>query len=101
MLAFETFLILLPALLFGYAYVLYPAILWIASRRSKPLPHPADPANWPSVTVSVPVYNEIKQIRGLLDSLTSLDYPRERLQILVISDCSSDGTDEVAREYAS
>ena len=46
-------------------------------------------------------YNEETQIRELIKSLLSLDYPREKLQILVVSDASSDGTDEIVKEYAT
>lgn len=101
MLPYEIPIVLSPAILFGYAYGAYPAILWLAS-RAKPAPvTPPDPAEWPSITISVPVYNEARQIRELLESLVALDYPRDRIQILIISDCSNDGTDEIVREYAS
>ena len=43
-----------PLLLFGYAYVAYPAMLWLVSRGSPKLVMPADPAVWPLVTISVP-----------------------------------------------
>jgi cellulose synthase/poly-beta-1,6-N-acetylglucosamine synthase-like glycosyltransferase len=46
------------------------------------------------------VYNAVLSIGGTLDSLLALDYPRDRLQILVISDASTDGTDDVVRAFA-
>ena len=48
----------------------------------------------------VPAYNEVHAIRRTLDSLLAIDYPADRRQILVVSDASSDGTDDVVREYA-
>ena len=54
---------------------------------------------WPTVSISVPAYNEESQIRDLIKSLLALDYPRDRLQMLVVSDASSDRTDEIVREY--
>lgn len=54
----------------------------------------------PLVSITVPVYNEEAQIRGLLESLLALDYPRERRQILIVSDASTDRTDEIVSEYA-
>jgi glycosyltransferase involved in cell wall biosynthesis len=52
------------------------------------------------VTVTVPVYNAVHGIRTALERLLELDYPRDRLQLLVLSDASSDGTDDVVREFA-
>jgi cellulose synthase/poly-beta-1,6-N-acetylglucosamine synthase-like glycosyltransferase len=52
------------------------------------------------VTLTVPVYNEASSIRRKLDELLSLDYPKEKLQILVISDASVDATEEIVASYA-
>lgn len=93
-------LALLPVAILGYAYFAYPAVLWFLTRFRPSQPRRADPPTWPAVSISLPVYNEAKQIRALVDSLLAIDYPRELLQILIISDCSSDGTDEIVREYA-
>jgi cellulose synthase/poly-beta-1,6-N-acetylglucosamine synthase-like glycosyltransferase len=48
----------------------------------------------------VPAYNEEASIRGTIESLLALDYPRERCQIVIISDASTDRTDEIVSEYA-
>jgi len=53
------------------------------------------------VTVTVPVYNNVATIRGTLERVLQLDYPRDRLQFLVLSDASTDGTDAVVREFAA
>ena len=53
---------------------------------------------WPSVTITVPAYNAERSIRATLESLLELDYPRDRLQILVLSDASTDGTDAIVDE---
>jgi len=52
------------------------------------------------VTVVLPVYNEVRVIARTLDSLLAIDYPRDRFSVLVVSDASTDGTDDVVREYA-
>ena len=87
---------------FAYTYVGYPAMLWLVGRfRSKPLPEELGSGEeWPRVSITVPMYNEEAQARGLVESLLDLDYPRDRLQILVVSDASSDATDEIVRGYA-
>jgi cellulose synthase/poly-beta-1,6-N-acetylglucosamine synthase-like glycosyltransferase len=51
-----------------------------------------DPDAEPSVTVIVAAYNEEAVIERRLDNLLALDYPAERLEIVVASDASSDGT---------
>jgi len=84
-----------------YTLAGYPAVLGLLrlGRRPRHLPRPSDVDAWPTVTISLPVYNEAHQIRDTLEHLVSLDYPRDRLQILVISDCSSDGTDEIVETF--
>ncbi|HEX6750625.1 MAG TPA: glycosyltransferase [Longimicrobium sp.] len=90
----------LPLALAVYAYALYPlALRTIAIVRPAP-PPPADPAEWPLLSVSLPAYNEEAQLPGALDALLACDYPRERLQVLVISDASTDGTDALVEGYA-
>lgn len=93
-------LIALPIALGLYAYVSYPIILrLLAAGRPAPGP-PADPPEWPFISISLPAYNEEKSIRGTLEALLGLDYPADRRQILVISDASTDGTDAIVREFA-
>lgn len=86
--------------LIGYAYIGYPALLQFASLfRPRPAPR-REPAEWPMLTITVPAYNEAAVIRGKLERVLSFDYPKDRLQILVVSDASTDGTDDIVREFA-
>jgi cellulose synthase/poly-beta-1,6-N-acetylglucosamine synthase-like glycosyltransferase len=88
-----------PVVIAVYAYVCYPLILWMAaSVRSRPR-RTWSSTQWPTVTITVPVYNAAASIAGTLESLLAIDYPRDRLQILVISDASTDGTDDVVRTF--
>ncbi|MGQ0714525.1 MAG: glycosyltransferase [Gemmatimonadaceae bacterium] len=94
-----------PALLFTYAYVAYPALLRILAPRAPSLPlgeHSAndDADSWPHITVTVPAYNEEQRIASALDAILASDYPADRRQMLVISDASTDRTDEIVRSYA-
>ena len=89
-----------------YTYALYPGllrvyegllrVLGVGKARLGPI---ADPDVWPTVSVSLPAYNEEHQIAETLESLLSVDYPRDRLQILVVSDGSTDRTDDILRAY--
>jgi cellulose synthase/poly-beta-1,6-N-acetylglucosamine synthase-like glycosyltransferase len=93
-------LIAIPLMLAFYAYIGYPLILWIVA-RSRPQTAAPSASALPSVSVVVPAYNEEKQIAGAIDALLAQDYPKELLQILILSDASTDRTDEIVRGYAS
>jgi cellulose synthase/poly-beta-1,6-N-acetylglucosamine synthase-like glycosyltransferase len=88
-----------PLAIGAYAYAIYPALLWVLTRRRTARAAAGDDFRWPSVTVTVPVYNSAAGIEHTLTRLLDLDYPRDRLQILVLSDASTDGTDDVVRRF--
>ena len=52
------------------------------------------------VTVLITAYNEESDIRAKLENTLQIDYPKEKLEILVASDCSTDKTDEIVKEFA-
>lgn len=83
----------------GYAYVGYPVLLFIVSSlRARPVAR----AEWtPAVSVIITAYNEERDLREKLENTLALDYPQEKLEVIVASDCSTDGTDEIAREFAT
>lgn len=93
-------LIALPAGMFVYAYIVYPLLLHLLSIGRRGQAMSARPfTQLPTVTITIPAYNEARRLRRKLDELLQLDYPAERRHILVISDASTDATDEIAREY--
>jgi len=95
-------LIALAAGLCLYTYLGYPAVLMLLSslRRSRdPRPSPP-PGPLPRISIVLPVYNEAGVIAGTLERLLALDYPSALRQILVISDASTDGTDEIVSRFA-
>lgn len=83
-----------------HAYLLYPCSLLL--RRPRPVaPESArDPDVWPTLTLLISAYNEERTLRSKLENVATLDYPRDRLRILVVSDGSTDGTDAIARAFA-
>ena len=90
------------ALAFGvYTYVGYPLLLGLAGLFRRGRAPAASPAEWPPISIVLPVYNEAAVLRQTLENLLRLDYPADRRQILVVSDASTDETDAIAREYAS
>jgi cellulose synthase/poly-beta-1,6-N-acetylglucosamine synthase-like glycosyltransferase len=100
MFALAAALAVAPLVIALYAYVGYPALLWSVTRvRRRQIPTTAT-GPWPTVTVTVPVFNAVSSIRATLEGLVGLEYPRDKLQLLVLSDASTDGTDTVVREFA-
>jgi glycosyltransferase involved in cell wall biosynthesis len=81
----------------AYAYVGYPLLLLliglVRSRSVRKAPIQ------PSVSFIITVYNEERRIREKLQNTLRFEYPRERLEIVVASDCSSDATDDIVRSF--
>ena len=80
-------------------YVGYPLLI---GRLAVLSPRKLNPsAELPSVTVLVAAHQEVEVMRDKLDNFLTLDYPADRLGMVVVSDGSTDGTDEVVREFES
>ena len=82
-----------------YTYVGYPALVWLVSRLSPRAVRRAGVE--PTVSVVITAYNEERDLAAKLENTLALDYPAEKLEVIVASDCSTDRTDEIARSYAS
>jgi cellulose synthase/poly-beta-1,6-N-acetylglucosamine synthase-like glycosyltransferase len=81
-----------------YTYAGYPLMLVVMSSLG---PRLVRRAEWtPSVTVIITAYNEEQDIAVKLENTLALDYPKESLEIIVASDCSTDRTDEIVCEFA-
>lgn len=82
----------------SYVYVGYPLLAWLVGRL---FPKPVRTgALEPTVTVLITAFNEASSIRGKIENTLKLDYPADKLDILVASDGSTDGTDDIVREFA-
>ncbi len=81
------------AFLIFYTYLLYPTALWLLTfwRKAAPLD---DAAQQPSVSLVLAAYNEIAVIGDKLENALGLAFPADHLEIIAVSDCSEDGTDE-------
>ena len=88
----------LAASFVGYSYLGYPVWLWLRSRWS-PRPVRRSSAT-PSVSAVMVVRNEEAIIARKLDNLLTLDYPHDKLDVVVVSDGSSDGTAAILAGYA-
>ena len=54
----------------------------------------------PSVSILIPAHNEERVIRRILKRVTELTYPRDKLQVIVIDDASTDDTGRIAEQYS-
>lgn len=57
--------------------------------------------NYPGVTVIIPCYNEGETIRATIESLLDLDYPKEKLELIIVDDGSKDNTWQIIKEFES
>ena len=58
-------------------------------------------ADWPAVSVLVPAHNEEIVLAGTIESLLHLDYPRDRLEVIIVDDSSTDRTRRVVEHMMS
>jgi cellulose synthase/poly-beta-1,6-N-acetylglucosamine synthase-like glycosyltransferase len=84
--------------LVAYTYIGYPLVLWALAkigardvRKDK---------IYPSVSVIIAARNEVDKIREKIDNTLTLDYSPSLLEVIVASDASDDGTDNIVKEYA-
>ncbi len=90
-------LFLVSACLVIFAYAGYPICMYI---RAKFWPLPVRRADiFPKVTIVLAVRNEADTLLKKLRNLATLDYPPDRLEIIVVSDGSTDGTNRILREW--
>jgi cellulose synthase/poly-beta-1,6-N-acetylglucosamine synthase-like glycosyltransferase len=82
-----------------YAYAGYP-LLVAALSRVRPRRVRRAP-NEPTVSVIITAYNEERDLASKIENTLALDYPADKLEIIVASDCSNDRTDEIARSFAA
>ena len=87
------------AFLLLFFYTGYPAFLLLISFFRKRKIFVGE--NEPTVTIVVPCYNEESIIRDKIENLLSLDYPKDKLEIFIVSDGSTDKTEKICSEYIS
>ena len=81
-----------------YTYFGYPFVLYLIGRLRPRKPHVVS-GERPSVCLLVSAFNEDAVIREKIENSLALNYPSDRLQILIASDGSEDNTVNIAREY--
>ena len=80
-----------------YAYFIFP-VLVILRGFLWPQPFKSDEIT-PPVSVIIAAFNELRSIGDKIDNILTLDYPRDRFEVVIASDGSDDGTNEIVRAY--
>src|ERR1044071_7255630 len=87
----------LPAFLLLYVFVGYPlflAVVGLFGRR-----RPREAGYPPRISVLIAAYNEEEAIARKLRQTLALEYPADKIEVLVLSDCSTDRTDEIVKAF--
>lgn len=85
----------------AFAYVGYPVLIWACSRLFGRTDHDTNtPADLPTVSMLIVAHNEEADIEARILNALSQDYPPEKLEIVIASDGSTDGTNEIVGRYA-
>lgn len=83
-----------------YFVGLYFSLFWLSVLLFKPDSFPKKSIrNWPAVTIIMPMWNEQDNIGPTLESLKNLDYPKDKLHLIVVDDGSTDNSYKVAKSY--
>ena len=91
--------LLLSLSLAAYTYFVYPVLL-LARLRTTSRAIVPDEGYLPGVTVIVAAYNEAEVMDAKLRNCLALDYPGHKLEVIVASDGSDDGTNEIVQRFA-
>ncbi len=84
----------------SYSYFIYPlCLVFVRSVAARPYAAVECLEHWPSVSLIIAAHNEQHQIAAKLDNALALDYPADKLEIIVVSDGSGDDTDEIVATY--
>lgn len=82
-----------------FAYILFPAVVFVRGRLVRKPYTSADIT--PPISMVIAAHNEAANIGAKLDNILAMDYPREQLEVIIASDGSNDGTNEIVQAYAA
>lgn len=94
-----TFLFWVLIIAVSYSYFLYPLILWMVKKCKGDTGSAKIDEGEKFISLIITAYNEKDRIRDKLENALTSEYPKERFEIIVASDCSDDGTDDIVKEY--
>lgn len=104
-------MLIIPFSLFILVLVIYSLYYLRVTRTSRKdeylstlkdiVAHPLEPSKLPRVSFLIPVHNEETVIRRKLVNISGLDYPKDKIEVIIIDDHSTDETAKIAREAIS
>lgn len=77
-----------------FGYPLFLVLISIFSKKNK-----TDESYYPNISLIIPIYNEELIIGEKIKNSLSLDYPKDKLEIIVVSDGSTDGSKSIVEKY--
>lgn len=89
----------ITATLIVFAYILFPAVVFVRGRLVRKPYTSADIT--PPISMVIAAHNEAANIGAKLDNILAMDYPRQQLEVIIASDGSNDGTNEIVQAYAA
>jgi len=81
-----------------YTYMGYPMLLLVLGAFKKKETY-SDSDYEPTISVIIPAYNEEKIIEKKIQNILSLKYPKDKLEVIVVSDASTDRTNEIVNQF--
>src|SRR5437870_130827 len=87
----------------GYAYAIYPLVIYLCSRLfgQSPSATAIAESHLPVISLLIAAHNEESVIEQRISNALAMDYPRDRLEIVIASDGSDDRTVEIVRRYVT
>ena len=74
----------------AYSFVQLNLLIHYVKAQKLEKEEPATPSTWPTVTVQLPVFNELYVVERLLEAAVQLDYPADKLEIQVLDDSTDE-----------
>ncbi|HEX2835404.1 MAG TPA: glycosyltransferase family 2 protein [Thermoanaerobaculia bacterium] len=96
--ALATFLYVVSAVMVAYVYAGYPLMIWLLARLWPRQVAKADVT--PSISIVIAVYNEEDFIETKIRNSLAVDYPHDKLEVLIVSDGSTDRTNTLTRRMS-
>jgi len=94
------FFILVFLCIFGF-HKIWLVFLYYRNRNKIPVPKGYfDKNNLPYVTIQLPIYNELFVVSRLIDAVSNIDYPRDKLEIQVLDDSTDESTEMIKEKVA-
>ena len=97
----ERYVLLTAFLLLAYTWAGFPMILWLIRKLHAAKIARAPLVDAPAISIIIAVHNEERNIEAKLTDCFQLDYPPDRLEVIIVSDNSTDRTEKIVGEIGS